>query len=88
MTRRAVGMILSGVLFLGFVVCLAVMTASAPRLGLGNWVVVTASAGLLLLAGTTILYLAAEAPQPRPAVCPIDRELWQMIDEAADPRPR
>lgn len=86
MTARAAGMILAGTLLLGFVACLALVTSSADTLGLTSWVTVIAVAGVLVVVGTAILGLTAWSPRPRPAVCPINTELWRIIDEETRPR--
>lgn len=81
MPRRAAGLVLVGSLLLGFVGCLAFVAASAASLGLTSWVSVAAGGLALLIAGAALLYLAANHPSPRLAMCPIDRELWRIIDE-------
>lgn len=86
--RRGAGLILAGSLLLGFVGCLAFVAASAASLGLTSWVSVAASGVALLVAGTALLYLAANHPSPRPATCPVDRELWRIIDEDTGQRQR
>ncbi len=88
MTARAAGMILAGCLLLGFVACLALVTSSADTLGLTSWVTVSAIAGVLVVVGTAILSMTASSPRPRPAVCPINAELWRIIDEETRPRHR
>lgn len=88
MTARAAGMILAGCLLLGFVACLALVTSSADTLGLTSWVTISAIAGVLVVVGTAILCMTTSSPGPRPAVCPINTELWRIIDEETRPRHR
>lgn len=88
MSPRAAGLIIAGSLLLGFVGCLAFVAASAVSLGLTSWVSVAAGGVALLVAGAALLCLAAKHPSPRLATCPIDRELWRIIDEETGPRRR
>ena len=88
MTAQAAGMILAGCLLLGFVACLALVTSSAEGLGLTSWVTVIAVAGVLVVVGTAILAMTTWPPRRRPAVCPINTELWRIIDEETRPRQR
>ncbi len=81
MPRTAAGLILVGSLFLGFVGCLAFVAASAASLGLTSWVSVMAGGVALLIAGAALLCLAANHPSPHLATCPIERELWRIIEE-------
>ena len=79
--HRAAGMALAGCLLFGYVVCLALVTSSAGTLRLTGWVAVTAASSALLLAGTGILAMTANLPRRKPAICPVNAELWRIIDE-------
>lgn len=79
--RRAAGLILAGSLLLGFAGCLALVAANAAALRLTSLVSVGAGGVALLITGTALLCLAANHPSSRLATCPIDRELWRIIDE-------
>ncbi len=81
MPRRAAALTLVGSLLLGFVSCLALVAASAASVGMTSWVSVAAVAVGLLAGGTALLYLAVNHPSPYLATCPLDRELWRIIDE-------
>ncbi|MGH9281834.1 MAG: hypothetical protein ACRD0S_02735 [Acidimicrobiales bacterium] len=86
--RQATGIVFAACLLLGYVACLALVTSSAGTLGLTGWVAVTAASAALLLAGTGILGMAMNLPRRNPATCPVNAELWRIIDEETRSRRR
>jgi hypothetical protein len=80
---RPVGAIPAGGLLLGYVACLAlvVVVSNAETLSLTRWVALTLASAFLLVTATGSLGMAMQVPRSKPAVCPLDAELWRMIHE-------
>jgi hypothetical protein len=77
----ATGMVLAGSLLLGYVICLALVASNAAAFGVTSWAAVSAASGALLAMGTGIVGMAMRGPRAQLATCPIDAELWRIIDE-------
>ncbi len=78
---RGVGAILAGGLLLGYVACLALVVSNAGTMSLTSWVALTLASAFLLVTATGSLGMAMQGPRPKPGMCPVDAELWRMINE-------
>jgi hypothetical protein len=62
------------------------MTSGAEMLGWTSWVAVTLVLAATLVLGPGTFGITARASRAETAGCPIDAELWRIIDEATTTR--